>query len=396
MSPGGTVASGDCRGFGGVGLSEYNQGILNDIAEIVMGQSPSGKTCNKSGIGVPLLNGPTEFGNRHPYPVQYTTDPKKLAQSGDLLFCVRGSTTGRMNWADQEYAIGRGVAAIRSHNGNDLAPFVRASIELQLPKLLNITSGSTFPNVSSSQLQNLPIYIPPLPTQRRIAQILGRLDDKIEVNRRINRTLEAMAQALYKQWFVEFGPFQDGPFVESEVGLIPEGWGIKPLEYFVEIDVTTTKPQDHPNEIFNHYSIPALGEQSYPVQDLGADVKSNKYAITSDRILVSKLNPRFYRIWTVYHKDDFRSFSSTEFINYVCQHPSTWSFMNCYFRSDGFIAEFRSRVTGTTGSRQRVKPKDTLSFPCIKPSNDTLEKFEKIISPYFSRIHHNDPAEKTQ
>jgi type I restriction enzyme S subunit len=68
------------------------------------------------------------------------------------------------------------------------------------------------------------LTLPPLSIQRRIAEILGRLDDKIEVNRRIDRTLEAMAQALYRHWFVEFGPFRDGEFVESELGMIPKGW----------------------------------------------------------------------------------------------------------------------------------------------------------------------------
>ena len=75
-------------------------------------------------------------------------------------------------------------------------------------------------------LRSLPIPLPSLPIQRRIAEILGRLDDKIEVNRRINRTLEAMAQALYRHWFVDFGPFQDGEFVESEVGVVPKGWEV--------------------------------------------------------------------------------------------------------------------------------------------------------------------------
>jgi type I restriction enzyme, S subunit len=85
-------------------------------AEIVMGQSPPGESCNTAGVGVPLLNGPTEYGPYHPTPVQFTTDARKIARLGDLLFCVRGSTTGRMNWADREYAIGRGVAAIRHKN----------------------------------------------------------------------------------------------------------------------------------------------------------------------------------------------------------------------------------------------------------------------------------------
>src|SRR5574340_467387 len=96
---------------------------LGSIAEIIMGQSPPGETCNRSGKGLPLLNGPTEFGQSKPSPVQFTTDPRKRARLGDILFCVRGSTTGRMNWADQEYAIGRGIAAIRHKKGREFQAF---------------------------------------------------------------------------------------------------------------------------------------------------------------------------------------------------------------------------------------------------------------------------------
>ena len=98
--------------------------------------------------GVPLLNGPTEFGPHHPTPKQFTTSPRKYAHPGDILFCVRGSTTGRMNWANQEYAIGRGIAAIRHRQESALQPFVRAVIECELVELLAQATGSTFPNVS--------------------------------------------------------------------------------------------------------------------------------------------------------------------------------------------------------------------------------------------------------
>ena len=86
---------------------------LGEIALIIMGQSPSGETCNQNDEGLPLLNGPTEFGEIHPFPIQYTIDPRKTSKINDLLFCVRGSTTGRMNWSNQVYAIGRGIATIR-------------------------------------------------------------------------------------------------------------------------------------------------------------------------------------------------------------------------------------------------------------------------------------------
>jgi type I restriction enzyme S subunit len=187
-----------------------NEGKLGDIAEIIMGQSPEGSTCNEVGVGIPLLNGPTEFGGRYPFPVQFTTDPRKYAEENDLLFCVRGSTTGKMNWADQRYAIGRGIAAIRHKNGKDYQGFTRGIIEYKLDSLLTEATGSTFPNVSRQQIENLKIPILPLSTQRRIAAILTTLDDKIELNRRMNETLEGIAQALWGEWFGKYASGEEG------------------------------------------------------------------------------------------------------------------------------------------------------------------------------------------
>ena len=79
-------------------MSEWREGRLADIADFVMGQSPEGETCNEKGTGVPLLNGPTEFGIRNPKAVQFTTDPKRYSKLEDILFCVRGSTIQRTSF----------------------------------------------------------------------------------------------------------------------------------------------------------------------------------------------------------------------------------------------------------------------------------------------------------
>ncbi|OCX75659.1 restriction endonuclease subunit S [Acidithiobacillus thiooxidans] len=225
---------------------------LEDVVEIIMGQSPASSTCNMDGVGIPLLNGPTEFGSHHPLAVQFTTDAKRLAKPGDILFCVRGSTTGRMNWADQIYAIGRGIGAIRHKQGIEYQPLVRGVIECELSDLLTQATGSTFPNVSASQLSKIRWPALDDAEQRRIAHILGTLDDKIENNRKTAKTLEAMAQAIFQSWFVDFDPvrakmageskesickrlkltpeildlFPDR-LVDSELGEIPERWEIK-------------------------------------------------------------------------------------------------------------------------------------------------------------------------
>ncbi len=89
--------------------------------------------------------------------------------------------------------------------------------------------------VQQSVLENLEVTLPPLEEQRRIAGILGSLDDKIELNRRINANLEAQAQALFRSWFVDFEPFRDGPFVDSELGKIPQGWKVGTINEIIQI-----------------------------------------------------------------------------------------------------------------------------------------------------------------
>lgn len=232
--------------------SEHRYIKLKEVADIIMGQSPEGEHCNKDGVGMPLLNGPTEFGQRFPIPVQFTTTPKRIAQKDELLFCVRGSTTGRMNWADQEYAIGRGIAAIHAKDMRSRY-YVKAFIDYKLNELLNIATGSTFPNVSKPMIENLTVTRVSLEEQRNIASIYSSLDDKIELNNRMNKVLEQIAQAIFKQWFVDFEfPNEHGePYKSSggemewctELGKeIPKSWRIKHLKELSDLITKGTTP----------------------------------------------------------------------------------------------------------------------------------------------------------
>jgi type I restriction enzyme S subunit len=94
-------------------------------------------------------------------------------------------------------------------------------------QIIEIGLGSAQSNFSGGDLEDLQFIVPDLPTQRRVAAILSSLDDKIEINREINATLEAIAQAIFKEWFVEFRfPGAKGEMIESELGLIPRGWKV--------------------------------------------------------------------------------------------------------------------------------------------------------------------------
>ncbi len=103
-------------------------------------------------------------------------------------------------------------------------------------------SSSTMPAITFEIASRVPLFLPPIKEQERITKILKSLDDKIEVNRRINENLEQQAQALFKSWFVDFEPFKDQPFVESELGMIPQGWRVGNLFDIASIYDKNRKP----------------------------------------------------------------------------------------------------------------------------------------------------------
>lgn len=176
---------------------------LVEVADIVMGQSPPGHSYNAAVDGVPLLNGPTEFGPSSPQPVQWTSSPTKLSQPGDLLISVRASI-GRTNWADGVYCIGRGLAALRPLPAV-MPPFLRHAVLAQLAELRARTSGSTFQNLASGRLGSLPVAVPPLETQRAIAQRLDAIEEHVrdlqDRNKRADTLTTAWDQSLLNYGF---------------------------------------------------------------------------------------------------------------------------------------------------------------------------------------------------
>jgi len=196
----------------GIGHTEFKDSPLGEIpkswevvklgedAKIIMGQSPNGKSYNKKAIGIPVLNGPTEFTDTCPVPIQYTTEPTKKCIKGDILFCVRGSTTGRMNTADQEYCIGRGLAAIRGDN-NSITEYINYVLQNLAKVVLRKAKdmGSTFPNVNSKELNGYLLGRPPIKEQIKIASILTSTDKKIKNLQNKNTLYLELKKGLMQQ-----------------------------------------------------------------------------------------------------------------------------------------------------------------------------------------------------
>lgn len=182
----------------GVIPEDWEAESLGYISEVVMGQSPVGTSYNQDGYGIPLINGPTEFTEKYPIKKQWTTEPTKICKAGDLLLCVRGSSTGRMNISNDEYCIGRGIAAIRAKRGAD-TKFITFQIDSAIQKLLALSAGSTFPNVDGKSIRSITIPLPPLPEQRAIAAALSDVDALISALDKLIAKKRDIKQATMQQ-----------------------------------------------------------------------------------------------------------------------------------------------------------------------------------------------------
>jgi type I restriction enzyme S subunit len=159
-------------------------------------------------------------------------------QTDDIILGIIGTIGNAYCYkASDKFGISSSVALIRPDSEIVLSKYLYYYIISNTFKhYQNSHNGASvqgYTNIPS--LKSIPIELPHLQEQKAIAEILSSLDDKIELNLQTNKTLEEIANALYKHWFVDFGPFQNGKFVESELGLIPEGWEISRLENVVDI-----------------------------------------------------------------------------------------------------------------------------------------------------------------
>lgn len=271
--------------------------------------------------------------------------------------------------------------------------------------VLGVQTGSAVPHISASQIKEFSFACPPVEEQRAIAAVLGALDDKIELNRRMNATLETMARALFQSWFVDFDPVRakmegrapygmdaataalfPAAFTDSSLGPIPAGWQTGILGEAIAIGRASINPGGYPEETFDHYSIPAYDDGMMPKPELGEQIMSNKFVVIPDAVLLSKLNPRIPRVWIPATDTSRRSICSTEFLVAKARDRFSREFMYALFTSRPFLDVFASLVTGTSSSHQRVKPEYLLTMTTILPPRGVVAAFSEATAPLFERI----------
>ena len=222
-----------------------------------------------------------------------------------------------------------------------------------------VHTGTSIPHVSLKQIGDFPISLPSLAIQKQIASILSSLDDKIENNRRINDNLEQQAQALFKSWFVDFEPFKDGDFVESELGRIPKGWRVGKLGELCQFK--RGKSLLSKNTITGEVPVVAGGMEPSCYHNV-SNTKSPVITVSG-----SGANAGFMRM---YHQEVWASDCS--FIDSSCENLY---FVYCFLACNSVL--LKNAQTGAV--QPHVKPADIHDFDIVIPPDKVIQKFQSII-----------------
>ena len=227
--------------------------------------------------------------------------------------------------------------------------------------------GSTQPKLPLYNIQKIEIELPPLQEQKSIASILSALDDKIELNLQMNKTLEEMAMALYKHWFVDFGPFQDGEFVDSELGKIPKGWEVS----FLNEMLVLQRGFDLPQKKRVHGSYPVFAASGRSTSHL--EKKVNGPGVVTGR---SGVLGKVY-----YIHEDYWPLNTTLWVK---EYPNSSPYHAYFLLNSMDLKELNSGSAVPTLNRNDVHRQRL-----VKPPQDSIRQFDQNIKYYFDLQQHN-------
>lgn len=245
--------------------------------------------------------------------------------------------------------------------------------------------GAVQAKLPIKNIENIKIPLPSLEEQRRIAGILGSLDDKIELNRRINANLEAQAQALFRSWFVDFEPFRDGPFVDSELGKIPQGWKVAELGDVTKQQTEKVGPQKTVKVLSPITTGELVLSEEYFTKQVFSEsitkyiiVKPNQFAYNPARINIGSIGRNTF---------EFDGCVSPVYVVFECEKGYHY-FFDFFRKTDAFKQEVISRAIG--GVRQTLGYKDFALIKVIYPPQNVVLEFNTIYTNLLNLQNHNN------
>ena len=355
---------------------------LKDICEFIVDCPHS--TAKDEGSGYPLIRTPNvgkgrlilqgvHRVNEHVYK---TRIERATPSVGDIIL-AREAPVGNaaIIMPGQKVCLGQRVVLLRAKReivNPMFLVYYLLSNEVQ-HKLKNNANGAVVAHLNMDEIRNLELSIPDINIQDKIATILSSIDDKIEVNRRINDNLEQQAQALFKSWFVDFEPFKDQPFVKSELGMIPKGWKVCGLKDILELKKDTIKKGDN-------NSIPYLPIDVIPMHSLGInefrlnnEAQSSLQLFDKDDIIIGAMRVYFHRVVIAPEKGITRS---TCFV-LKPKYPNSRSFCTLLCNTEDAINHANKTSKGST-MPYAVWEGGLNTYRFVLPPSEIIERFEEI------------------
>ncbi len=326
-----------------------------------------------------------------------------ILKKNDIVFARTGNSTGRSYFYDGSdgVLVYAGFLIKFSIDINKVNPRILKYYTHSKPYfdwVHSFDTGGTRGNINAKTYGTMPIILPSRKIQDKIVSILKTLDEKIEINRRINENLEQQAQALFKSWFVDFEPFKDGKFVDSELGMIPEGWRVGTIgdyckirsgfafksSWWTEGGVKIVKIKN-----ISSSGILNMDDCSYVSKENVS--KAKEFSLKSGDILIAMTGATIGKFCLVpalkeemYVNQRVGKFFLGE--NPIMKIPFIHGLLKC----ENIISQIINKGQGS--AQPNISGNDIETIPIIYPPEDIILKYNELVSPYFSMIIENISA----
>ena len=361
-------------------MEEWKEYKLGDIcSHVCSGGTPSSKHAEYYDGDIPWLN-TKEINFNRIYNTEKCITEEGLNNSSakwiaenSVIVAMYGATAGKTAIAKIPVTTNQACCNLTIDSTMADYRFVYYFLRYKFVELASLANGGAQQNLNAQIIKDFDIVLPSLKEQTQISDLLSSFDDKIEVNRRINDNLEQQAQALFKSWFVDFEPFRDQPFVESELGMIPEGWKAGSLE-----DITTQKAERVGGREDVKVLSPVttgqlmLSEEYFTKQVFSESIAKYKvvekgdFAYNPARVNIGSLGRNNY---------SFDGCVSPVYVVFSCKDGYAHLF-DLYRKTEKFKTEVNLRAIG--GVRQSLNYKDFAFIQCIIPPLYVVEEFNAI------------------
>lgn len=318
---------------------------------------------------------------------------KYILKENDIVFARTGNSTGRSYFYEKQHGtfVYAGFLIKFSLDPNKVNPRILKYYTHSKPYydwVSSFDTGATRGNINAKTYGDMEIELPSRKIQNRIVSILSSLDRKIELNNKINADLEEMAQAIFKNWFVDFEPFKDGKFVDSELGMIPEGWKVGRADDFYQINIGKTPPRkEHKwfstnpaNKIW--VSIANMGNSGVFISDSSEYL--TKEAVDSHNIIMVPRNTILLSFKLTVGRvaiADKELTTNEAIARFILSDDKYMEYLYLYLKN------FDYNSLGSTSSiATAVNSKTIKGMQMLQPSDKIIDAFHIQVNPIFEKI----------